>query len=534
MQVWLASSLMRHFPASRPGRRRSLRLHAARGEQVSFQLAFRTGSEDCKVTAEVAAPEALHVRLRRVGYVPVQHHNTATPEEELDGVGHIPGYVPDPLLPDLTVHAGPFETHAFWISVRVPAEAKPRSYRVRVDLKAEGQDPVTLSAAVVVHPAVIRARRDFPVTHWFYCDALCDWYKVEPFEEAFWPIVDKYLADLAAHNQDTSHVPLFTPPTDGVKRPNQLLDVRRQGDCHVFDWSLVRRWVEHAKRAGLSRFEWPHLFTQWGAKRAIRIYEGHGGSDRLLWEPETSGTSAIYRGFLSHFLPEFRRFLDEQGLLGASFFHLSDEPHGEEHLANYRAARAMLREIAPWMKVMDALSDITFAREGLVDTPIPVIDKAPEFVREGFPAWVYFWGGPRGRHAQRTLDTPLVKTKMLGWLFYRNRARGFLHWGYNYWYQSQTRNLVDPYQVNDALAWPSWAHGDPFQVYPGADGPVASLRWEVFAESLQDYALLQTVGVDPDDPMLAEIQDYAEFPRDEAWILQQRAELLARLDRASA
>ena len=67
-------------------------------------------------------------------------------------------------------------------------------------------------------------------------------------------------------------------------------------------------------------------------------------------------------------------------------------------------------------------------------------------------------------------------------------------------------------------------------VYPGKEGPVDSLRWEVFAESLQDYALLQTAGVDPDDPMLAEIEDYAEFPREESWLLGRRQQLLKRLD----
>ena len=55
-------------------------------------------------------------------------------------------------------------------------------------------------------------RRDFPVTHWFYADALCDWYKVQPFEEAFWRVLAPYLADVAAHGQDTLYVPMFTPP----------------------------------------------------------------------------------------------------------------------------------------------------------------------------------------------------------------------------------------------------------------------------------------------------------------------------------
>ena len=214
----------------------------------------------------------------------------------------------------------------------------------------------------------------------------------------------------------------------------------------------------------------------------------------------------------------------------ASLFHLSDEPHGSEHLATYRAAREMLRDLAPWMVVMDALTEIDFAREGLTDTPIPLLTTAPEFVREGFPAWAYFCCVPRGRYLNRLLDTPLTKIRMSGWLFYRLRARGFLHWGYNYWYRSQTQVMIDPYVVTDGEAWPRWFYGDTHVVYPGATGPVDSLRWEVFAESLQDYALLQAAGLDREDPMLSEIQDFAEFPRDSNWITRRRAEVLARLD----
>ncbi len=35
---------------------------------------------------------------------------------------------------------------------------------------------------------------------------------------------------------------------------------------------------------------------------------------------------------------------------------------------------------------------------------------------------------------------------------------------------------------------------------------------------LQDYALLQTVGIKPDDPLLAPLKSYAEFPKNEEWI----------------
>ncbi|MBN1341979.1 MAG: DUF4091 domain-containing protein [Phycisphaerae bacterium] len=103
---------------------------------------------------------------------------------------------------------------------------------------------------------------------------------------------------------------------------------------------------------------------------------------------------------------------------------------------------------------------------------------------------------------------------------------GFLHWGYNYWYKSQTRQMIDPFTVSDGLAWPGWAYGDTFQVYPGPDGPIDSIRWEVFAESLQDYALLQTLGVDRNGPMLSALKDFDRFPKDARWFTSMRKRLL--------
>jgi len=384
-----------------------------------------------------------------------------------------------------------------------------------------------LAVSIEVHPLVSHLPEGLPVTHWFYADALLDWYRLEPFERRFWRILEPYLRDLAEHGNDTSHLPLFTPPTDGVKRPTQLLRVTREGDRYRFDWSDVRRWVKLARACGLRNFEWPHFFAQWGVRHAVRVYAGQGEGEQLLWPTRTGATAPAYRSFLFQLLPELYQFLRREKLLDCSFFHVSDEPHGPETMANYRRARALLRELAPWMRVMDALSEIEYGREQITDMPIPSISTARQFYEEGLPSWAYFCCGPRERYVQRLLDTPLANTRLVGWLFYRFRREGFLHWGYNYWYRSQTRELIDPYTVQDGGAWPGWAYGDPFVIYPGPSGPVDSLRWEVFADSLQDYALLQTVGTDPGGTLLEPLRDFNDFPRDEAWLWRTRAKLLA-------
>jgi glycosyl hydrolase family 123 len=529
ISAWVSSSLVRQFPLGPVGRARRISLAVPRGGQASFQACVRVAgtTSPASVGVDVKEPGGLSVRVRRVGCVPVLHHNTDTSPDELDGVGHIPGYVPDPLFDESTALAAPGETTAFWITVRAGRSARAGRRTVRVRLSVDGDVAAELVAEVCVAPITLQKRRDFHVTHWFYADAICDAHSVEPFEKAFWPICERYMRNYAAHGSDVIYVPVFTPPLDGVKRPTQLLKVRRDADGQYrFDWRDVKRWVETARRCGIRRFEWTHLFTQWGAAHAIRIYEKQDGQDRLLWPPSTRATSKTYRGFLAQFLPQLEKFLRREKLMNVSHFHVSDEPHGDEHLANYRKARALLAELAPWMKVMDALSDIRFGRDGLTDMPIPSIRTTLDFAAEGISSWTYFCCGPRGRYLNRLMDTPLAKIRASGWLFYRFGVKGFLHWGYNYWYKRHTQQIIDPFTVSDGLAWPGWAYGDTFVVYPGPDGPIDSIRWEVFAESLQDYALLQTLGVEP--KRLSAFKTFEDFPKGADWYLGTLRRLLAQ------
>ena len=435
------------------------------------------------------------------------------------------------LFDETCARVGWGEVQAFWVTVKVSAAAKPGPYVLPITVKSDEQAR-RLSVSLEVLPAVLQPRTNFPVTQWFYTDSLCDWYQVDPWTRPLWSLLKSYFDCFRGHGFDTLLTPLFTPPLDGVKRPTQLLRVGRERRRYSFDWSDVEKWVKLARGSGIENFEWCHFFAQWGVKHAPRIYEGQGLDEKLLWAPETGATSETYRRFLSQLLPELHNFLKAKRLLGKSFFHVSDEPHGAEHKANYVAARAMLRDLAPWIRTMDALSEIDYGREGLTDMPIPSIAVTRQYAEEGIPSWTYFCCGPRGKYLNRLLDTPLPKMRMAGWLFHRFQRLGFLHWGFNYWYKSQTRQLIDPFTVTDGLAWPGWAYGDTMLVYPGCDGPLESIRGQVFAESLQDLALLQTAGIDPHGALLAPLKDFDDFPKDEAWHWQARAKVLKQLVQA--
>lgn len=529
--TWIASSLRRFYPRSAAESDAPFQLEMARGERSSFQAVVRTGDAAERLSGAVIAPRGIEVLIRRVGYVPLKHFNTDTPEDERDGNGFVPGLAPDPLLPESSFEAPPNEAHAFWITVAVGKNVKPGAVSVQVRTQTGDRPPETRAVRLVVHPSFVPPRRDFPVTQWFYADALCDFYHLKPFEPRFWSVLKSYVDNVVSHGQNMLYVPMLTPSTDGVKRPTQLLRITRDGEHYNFDWSNVKRWVDLAKSSGIEYFEWSHLFTQWGCKNAVRIYEGDIAKENLLLPANTPATAKTYRNFLGQLLPQLHEFVVKEGIEKTSYFHISDEPSGEEALSNYRAARSMVRSIAPWMRMMDAMSELQFAKEGLIDVPVPILNTAPDFIHAGYDAWAYFCGGPRGRYLNRLMDTPLPKIRMTGWLLYRLGAHGFLHWGYNYWYKSQTRTMIDPFNEQSGDAWPGWAYGDTFVVYPGPNGPIDSIRWEVFAESLRDYALLQAARIPTGDPLLADLHDYADFPKSEKWIAEARHAALVRLDR---
>lgn len=535
----LTSSVVRHFPNAALPEAKLSSVDAAINEKFSFQAAIHA-DEAAMVKASVEGPAGWNIRIRRVGLVTVPHHNTPVLQNPLDcdGLGHIPGYIPDPLFDEDTIALPQEETHAFWFSVSPAEKTAPGRYSLTIRLvclDGEGKEtgkPKLLKLGVRIRDVVIAPRKDFDVTHWFYSDCLITWYKTDMFDEKFWKLFEAYATDIAAHGQNVIYVPLFTPPLDSDKHPSQLLKITKDAEKgYLFDWSDVRRYVRTAKKCGITTFEWCHLFAQWGCRFALKIFEGQGADEKLLWPVDTPATSDIYRDFLSKLLPELKKFLTKEGILESSLFHVSDEPHGDEAKANYKAANEMLHSIAPWIRCIDAVSQIEFGKEKIIDVPVPSVSTALTFYNEGIESWCYYCCGPRAEYINHLMDTPLAKIAMHGFLFYRWPFKGFLHWGFNYWNKSQTRNLIDPFAVSDGGAWPGWAYGDTFLVYPGEKGPVDSARWEIFAESLQDYALLQTACLDRESKLISDVKSFSDFPKNPDWRRAAKLKLYAMIEK---
>jgi hypothetical protein len=84
---------------------------------------------------------------------------------------------------------------------------------------------------------------------------------------------------------------------------------------------------------------------------------------------------------------------------------------------------------------------------------------------------------------------PSYKNRILGIQIYKFGIKGFLQWGYNFYYSQLSRKKINPYITTSSdKAFPS---GDPFSVYPIKNGCTPSLRAIIFKEALEDVEILR-------------------------------------------
>src|SRR3954451_9063818 len=97
VDAWLVPTTRRVYPADTARRAPPPSLRAPRGGRCSVQVAVIVHAPR-DVTCRVAIDGGVAVRIRRVGNVPQAHAVTDVPDRFRDGVGLVPGFVPDPLF----------------------------------------------------------------------------------------------------------------------------------------------------------------------------------------------------------------------------------------------------------------------------------------------------------------------------------------------------------------------------------------------------------------------------------------------------
>ena len=495
LELKIFSSLSKIFPDMEPDPAEEIDSGCAlTGERYSFQVAAKSlnHSQSCAwVKIESDLGEAVSVRY--VDYVPCDH---TLPKEYQHLCQHpAPGLMPDilkPLPPYLWVYDYSFRT--LWITVDTAhALATPGKHTVKVILSDDTENAAEFTLEIL---AAQLPEYQIPVTNWFHCDCLCNYYHVAFASDRFWEIAAAFMKTAVDNGINTLLTPIFTPPLDtavgGERLTTQLVTVLANPDgTYSFDFSLLDRWISECRKAGAKYFEISHLYTQWGCAHAPKVMGYKNGEYTRLFGWETEGPGEEYSAFLRALLPELTGHLKELGVFDRCFFHVSDEP-AYSMAETYGKGSKLVREFVPGSQIIDAMSEPKYWKDGMIDVPVASLSAIDRFIDAKIDdLWGYYCCGQLDT-SNRFVSTPSYRNRVLGIQLFMNDIKGFLQWGFNFYNYHMSAAALDPYSSCTGGGWVPG--GDPYVVYPGPDGkPVESIRLVVFYEALCDMRVLSAL-----------------------------------------
>lgn len=485
----IVSSLEKILPKRECNAPEKTEFTGLQGEVLSFQAAFAT--DECKAYRfEIITDNQTKVETYFVENIPVEYPTFASALEDTNYISHEPGLYPDRLiLVDRDWVQVTDIYKALWFSVN----AQSGRHIVKVVIKSlDGVTVAEKEISINVIPATL-PKQKLIYTQWFHTDCISEYYGFKSYSEDHWQMIEKFLRLAKENGINMILTPIFSPPLDteiGRKRPtSQLLIIEKNGNEYSFDFSRVERWITLCKEIGFIHFEIPPLFTQWGARYTPRIIAIENGEEKDIFGWDVRSDDEKYDIFLSQMLPRLRAFLEKMKVANKTYFHISDEP-SLEHLESYGKARKVAEKYLTDCKIIDALSDYDFYRNGVAKIPVPSTDKIKSFMDADLSEkWCYYCCVQCVGVSNRFVVMPSARNRSIGIQLYKYKADGFLHWGYNFYYSQYARLQLNPFAQTDAYnAFPS---GDSIGAYPCKEGPAPAIGLKVFNEALQDLRALQ-------------------------------------------
>lgn len=471
------------------------------GEHFSYQIAVENLGERSKLEISVDSRLSQYIRVYSVRNIPADFPRR--PEADDNYIISEPGLIPDLLVPlenqNMTANFIE-ELSVLWVEVALPRDITPGESNITINFKGVEVDQIVNDIKVYYEKSVTMEVKILGTalpeqktifTQWFYADCIASAHNAEIYSEKHWDLIDKYMKMASELGINMLLTPVLIPALDtspGHCRPNtQLVKIEKSQDKYSFDFTLLKKYIDMAKKNGIKYFEISHFFSQWGCRFSPNIYVEENGKPSLMFGWHVPADSPQYAEFLKSFIPELLSFLTGENILENCYFHISDEP-GKIHMENYQYAGNLLKPLLGNCKVMDALSHIEFYEKGLVDHPVCTTDEIEPFIEKKVKGlWAYYCCAQFKDVSNRFMAMPSYRNRIIGLQLYKYGIEGFLQWGFNFYYSQHSLYEINPYITTSTDG--IFSSGDAFSVYPGKNGPLASLRAFVFREALEDIEI---------------------------------------------
>ena len=477
-----ADSMSRVYPRDLPcpcTYQRRTTLDVVRGEHESVQLValpYDRAVSDLTVRTSVRAGDRPIAPGGAPGSAPTGLEVTADPVGSLDmspPVGQRPaaatpwrpstyqGWTPDPILTsNNSVDVAEEDLQAFWITVSTAADIEPGEYQVELTLRARGLPTQRAQVAVTVHDVEIPAEPKLRTAIGHDPKAYAEPYGVtEP--EAIAKLVEQeydFLGDylLQGDNIYRSVYQDDPPSVADLRRIDRKHGGLRQFavwyfDPRLFDLRAPETWAADAEE----------LFDR--IEPYVEDYRAAGFVDEAYLYC-CDETRAEHTELIKFVLTRFEQRFPDVEVLSTTIDDRMGQTTGLDELINW------------WVR------DVPWYDPRIID----------ERHARGDEAWWYV-------HQANTDPTPNVFVNydpiqlrvLLGPMTHQADIDGFLYYRVDRWYG---KGVLDdgPLSSWDPRTWEDWA-GDGSLFYPGADGPIPSIRLENIRDGLEDHNLLRTL-----------------------------------------
>ncbi len=466
--------------------------NVARGEHANFQFAFRS-NEVMKGLQALVELNGLNKDFTRqnvsVGYVGFVRVGRTIPNPPIDKLSSVSGFFPDPILDTAPVVLPPNSTLSVWVNINIPKNLKPGKYTGKLIVngltehkKFVKEVPLTIH----VYPVTIDST-SLLVTNWYNLDSLAlilmnNGQPVKNYSERYWQLVKVFAHKMANYDQNVA-----------IISPLRLTQYSLSANKYSFDFSRFDKTVFIFHQAGaLKRIEGGHIggrMGNWSSNFGVSVPVIQKDTIVFKNHPIRDDTAKL---FYEQFIPALVTHRKEKGWYNMYMQHIADEPT-DENYQSYIDIATFVKKLAPGIKLIEACH--THKLNDVLDVWVPELDflsKDYPFYQQrqqaGSEVWFYTCLAPQGNFANRFIELPLIKTRLLHWINFRYGITGYLHWGFDFWHDAHPFDETTSINTESGNILPG---GDSYIVYPGYGKLYGSIRLETMRDGIDDYELLK-------------------------------------------
>ena len=448
---------------------------AWRGERVNLQLVVANGAKESSVGyrfSDLKCGRSIIPASNVVGgfVQPVLTDKfTGCGRHEVDAHGEVP--VADRVTGTNPAVLDAGACRGLWLTVQVPQDAKPGTYKGEVELAVNGKK-TRYGYSVKVLDRTLPAPKEwaFHLDLWQNPYAIARVHDVELWSNEHFDVLRPYMLKLASAGQKAITATLIDRPWDGQTYDpfgSMVTWVKKADGTWWYDFTIFDRWVEFMMSCGIDKEITCFSMIPW--KLSFRYYDQATHSHKYI---NCAPGEEAYTQFWGGMLSAFSAHLKEKGWFEKTFISMD-----ERSLQQMQAAIKVIKEYAPGMKISMAGNYHPEIEADIYDYCLDIYAYGaytPELLAtrraQGKVSTYYTCCSaeyPNLFTFSDPADAAFIALEALA-----KDLDGYLRWAYNSW-------TVTPEEDSRFTAWPA---GDTYVIYPFS---ISSVRWERLIQGIQ-------------------------------------------------